>query len=85
MYALKIITLTAQSLTSINGIATTTSGHKKALARLESIFKRPIVGINNKSLGVIADLAECLVQRDLRWPTDDIRQGYNVIRTGKYS
>lgn len=36
---------------SINGVATTTSGHKKALTRLQDLFQRPIVGINNKSLG----------------------------------
>jgi hypothetical protein len=30
-------------------------------------ISRNVVGINNRSLGPLADLAQCLIQRDLRW------------------
>jgi hypothetical protein len=45
-----------------------------------SIFKRPVVGIHNRSYGIIFDLIECLVQRDFSYMTSDIRITYNNIK-----
>lgn len=65
----------------INGIATSRSGMKLALRRLEQLFQRPITGILNRTLGPFVDLLECILQRDARYSTRDVREGYDVIRT----
>lgn len=64
---------------SVNGIATSQSGTQLIINRLEELFHRPITGIHNRTQGVWFDLIECLIQRDLLWPTDDVRDGYRVL------
>lgn len=64
----------------MNGIATSRSGAKLAIQRLQELFDRPVVGIYNRTLGIIADLAECVVQRDLDYATEDIRRGYSLLK-----
>lgn len=66
-------------LISVNGIATSPSGTQLIINRLEALFHRPVVAIHNRTQGIWFDLVECLVQRDLLFPTDDARQGYAVV------
>ncbi|KAH2458198.1 hypothetical protein KXV18_006124 [Aspergillus fumigatus] len=49
----------------INGIATGKHWHQSNLTALADTFGRQIVGIHNPTKGVILDLVECLIQRDL--------------------
>ncbi|PWN42383.1 hypothetical protein IE81DRAFT_341436 [Ceraceosorus guamensis] len=65
----------------VNGVATSPTGNRKVCDKLYKIFKRPVYGISNRSNGVLFDLIECLLQRDLRWPTRDERVGYNALAT----
>ncbi|OGM50004.1 hypothetical protein ABOM_001260 [Aspergillus bombycis] len=74
----------------INGICTGRTWHQSNLTLLANIFRREIVGIHNPtydqliawvpSKGLVLDLVECLIQRDLDYKTQDIRQGRAQLR-----
>lgn len=48
---------------------------------LSSIFKRPIVGIHNRTFGVVFDLMECLIQRCFSYSTEDTRIMYQHLKS----
>ncbi|KAL2846047.1 hypothetical protein BJX68DRAFT_277217 [Aspergillus pseudodeflectus] len=64
----------------INGIATGDHWHQSNLDALAENFGREIVGIHNPTKGLILDLVECLIQRDLDYKTVAIRQGRAHLR-----
>lgn len=64
----------------INGVATSRSGVTLDLIHLEKLFKRPVTGILNRSLGPLMDVLECVVQRCFSINTRDVRFGYKEIR-----
>ncbi|KAL4920143.1 hypothetical protein BDW62DRAFT_199231 [Aspergillus aurantiobrunneus] len=64
----------------INGIATGTHWHQSNLNVLAETFGREIVGIHNPTKGLLLDILECLIQRDLDYKTADIRQGRAQLR-----
>ncbi|RUP44114.1 hypothetical protein BC936DRAFT_149919 [Jimgerdemannia flammicorona] len=47
---------------------------------LASMFGRRIVGIHNRTFGLVFDLVECLLQRDFGYVTDDARQVYANVK-----
>ncbi|KAL5001259.1 hypothetical protein BDV10DRAFT_199181 [Aspergillus recurvatus] len=59
----------------INGIATGTHWHKSNLTLLANTFNREIIGIQNSTKGLLLDIAECLIQRDLNYTTHATRVG----------
>lgn len=63
----------------MNGIGTSRSGAQLIVNRLEELFHRPITGIHNRTYGVWFDVLQCFIQRDLLWPTDDARLGYEIL------
>ncbi|PLB41677.1 uncharacterized protein BDW47DRAFT_133146 [Aspergillus candidus] len=65
----------------INGICTGRSWLQSNLTLLANTFHREIVGIHNPSKGLILDLLESLIQRDLDYKTRDIRQGRAQLRS----
>jgi hypothetical protein len=50
------------------------------LTLLANTFQREVVGIHNPTKGLLFDLIECLIQRDLDYKTQDIRQGRTQLR-----
>lgn len=46
---------------------------------LAAMFGRPITGIHNRSLGIVGDLLECLIQRDFSYATLDVRVTYEAL------
>ncbi|KAL2872842.1 uncharacterized protein BJX67DRAFT_376625 [Aspergillus lucknowensis] len=64
----------------VNGIATGHHWHQSNLDLLAETFGREIVGIHNPTKGLILDLIECLIQRDLDYKTVAIRQGRAQLR-----
>lgn len=48
---------------------------------LSLIFKRPVVGIHNRTYGVVFDLMECLVQRCFSYSTDSTRITYRHLKS----
>lgn len=57
---------------------TTGTGAEEIAERLHTLFKRPIIAVLNRSVGLWFDLVECILQRDLLLTTKDIRVGYKV-------
>lgn len=48
--------------------------------RLSQTFDRKVVGIHNPSDGILFDLIQCLIQRNLNYSTSDIREAYLSIK-----
>ncbi|KAL4910015.1 hypothetical protein BDW74DRAFT_165276 [Aspergillus multicolor] len=59
----------------INGIATGTHWHQSNLTYLSTLFNRQIIGIHNPTKGLLLDILECIIQRDLNYSTRAIRVG----------
>ncbi|KAJ4423210.1 hypothetical protein N0V82_002071 [Gnomoniopsis sp. IMI 355080] len=68
----------------LNGVAVGSHWMKSNLNRLALTFGRPIVGIHNRTSGIVFDVIECLVQRNLSYATEDIRQCYRVMKEKLY-
>ena len=65
----------------LNGCA---SGHKTLQSDincLSEVFGREIIGIHNKSFGLVVDILECLIQRCFGYRTTDVRVAYEQIKT----
>jgi len=58
---------------------------KSNLNRLALTFKRPVLGIHNKTNGILFDVLECLVQRNLGYATYDVRVCYSIIKEKLYN
>ncbi|KAL2434886.1 hypothetical protein ABEF95_010088 [Exophiala dermatitidis] len=63
----------------INGVAVGEHWLQSNLNRLAMTFRRPVLGIHNQTRGIIFDVLECIIQRDLAYPTLDIRQAYDQL------
>ncbi|OQD82241.1 hypothetical protein PENANT_c022G03476 [Penicillium antarcticum] len=64
----------------INGIAAGSRWAQMNVDQLSSTFGRRIIGIHNRTAGVVFDLVECLIQRDFSYATGDIRDSYSCIK-----
>ncbi|KIW91583.1 uncharacterized protein Z519_07550 [Cladophialophora bantiana CBS 173.52] len=63
----------------INGVAVGRHWLQSNLDRLAMTFRRPIFGIHNQTRGIIFDVLECIIQRDLNFATLDIRTAYAAM------
>lgn len=57
---------------------------KNNLNRLAITFGRPILGIHNRTSGIIFDVVECLIQRNFSYATGDVRICYKTVRDVLY-
>lgn len=57
---------------------------KNNLNRLALTFGRPILGIHNRTDGIVFDVVECLVQRNFSYATSDVRNCYKVLKEVMY-
>ena len=64
----------------VNGINTGHSGLQDNVDRLSLTFGREVVGIHNQSYGMITDILECLVQRNLSYNTMDVRVACECVK-----
>lgn len=55
------------------------------LNRLALTFGRPIIGIHNETHGIVFDIIECLIQRNLNYATCDTRVCYRIVKEKLYS
>ncbi|KAK4218328.1 hypothetical protein QBC37DRAFT_412261 [Rhypophila decipiens] len=69
----------------INGVAAGEHWMKSNLNRLALTFKRPILGVHNKTNGILFDVIECLIQRNLSYATTDVRVAYAIIKEKLYN
>lgn len=65
----------------VNGICAGTRWLQENLDMIATVFGRPVVGVHNRTYGIVLDLVECLVQRDFGYMTADIRIAHNAIKT----
>ncbi|OAL38357.1 hypothetical protein AYO20_02416 [Fonsecaea nubica] len=63
----------------INGVAVGRHWLQSNLDRLSMTFRRPVFGIHNQTRGIIFDVLECIIQRDLNFATLDIRIAYAAM------
>lgn len=54
------------------------------LNRLALTFGRPILGVHNRTTGILFDVLECLVQRNLSLATNDIRACFKELKKVLY-
>ncbi|RYP14313.1 hypothetical protein DL765_006478 [Monosporascus sp. GIB2] len=69
----------------INGVAVGEAWLKSNINRLALTFKRPIIGVHNQTSGIIFDVIECLIQRQLGLATRDVREGYKIVKEKLYN
>lgn len=69
----------------LNGVACGEHWMKSCLNRLALTFGRPIIGVHNRTDGVIFDVVECLIQRNLGYATNDVRVCYRIIKEKLYN
>ncbi|KAF4126081.1 hypothetical protein GMORB2_1327 [Geosmithia morbida] len=69
----------------INGVAVGKHWMKLNLNRIAVTFGRPVLGIHNKTAGMIFDVWECLVQRNFGYATSDVRATYKVLKELLYN
>ncbi|KJR87435.1 uncharacterized protein SPSK_01604 [Sporothrix schenckii 1099-18] len=68
----------------LNGVAVGQHRMQSNLDRLALTFKRPILGIHNKTSGILFDVIECLVQRNYTYATRDVRVCYGILKETLY-
>ncbi|KAH6855061.1 hypothetical protein B0I37DRAFT_363803 [Chaetomium sp. MPI-CAGE-AT-0009] len=68
----------------LNGICVGKHWLQSNVDLLSRIFRRPVVGVHNKTSGVVFDLVQCLIQRWLLYATSDIRDCYILVKKALY-
>ncbi|KAF7559188.1 hypothetical protein G7046_g4955 [Stylonectria norvegica] len=68
----------------LNGVAVGQHWMQNNLNRLAITFKRPILGIHNRTSGIIFDVVECLIQRNFNYATSDVRIGFKILKEALY-
>lgn len=63
----------------INGVSVGDHWLQGNLDLIAMTFRRPVVGIHNQTRGIIFDVLECIIQRDLGYATMDIRIAYDAL------
>lgn len=68
----------------LNGVAAGSHWMKSNLNRLALTFGRPIIGIHNRTSGILFDVIECLIQRNFGYATKDVRVCYPILKEKLY-
>ncbi|KND89301.1 hypothetical protein TOPH_06028 [Tolypocladium ophioglossoides CBS 100239] len=68
----------------LNGVAVGEHWMKNNLNRLALTFGRPVLGIHNRTSGIIFDVMECLIQRNFTYATGDVRLCFKILREVLY-
>ncbi|KAI1082578.1 hypothetical protein F5B20DRAFT_578248 [Whalleya microplaca] len=69
----------------LNGVAVGEAWLQNNIDRLALTFKRPIIGVHNRTDGIIFDVIECLIQRNFGYATGDIREAYKIVKEKLYN
>jgi hypothetical protein len=63
----------------INGVSIGTHWLQSNINHLSLLFQRPVVGIHNRTNGIVFDLIQCLIERSFSFCTTDIRAEYTHL------
>ncbi|KAF2270663.1 hypothetical protein CC78DRAFT_611543 [Lojkania enalia] len=64
----------------LNGVSVGKHWLQGNLERLALTFRRPIIGVHNRTYGIIFDLIQCIIERNFAYATYDIRNSYHAIK-----
>ena len=65
----------------LNGCCVTDHALKQNLNLLSDTFGRPVLGIHNRTYGIVGDLVECLIQRALGFYSQETRVAYEYVKS----
>ncbi|KAE9369930.1 hypothetical protein N431DRAFT_547227 [Stipitochalara longipes BDJ] len=68
----------------LNGVAVGKHWLQSNVDRLALTFGRPVLGVHNKTNGIIFDVLQCLIQRNFNYATQDIRDCYSIVKSTLY-
>ncbi|RMZ09998.1 hypothetical protein D0862_03410 [Hortaea werneckii] len=64
----------------LNGVSVGSHWLQANIDRLALTFRRPVRGVHNPTAGIVFDLAQCLLERNFSYSTDDVRVAYKQIK-----
>jgi hypothetical protein len=64
----------------VNGCCVANVGLQMNCDRLSRTFNRPVLGIHNRTYGIVGDLTECVIQRAFNYNTGDSRYAYDHVK-----
>ncbi|OCK80530.1 hypothetical protein K432DRAFT_382140 [Lepidopterella palustris CBS 459.81] len=65
----------------LNGVAVGRHWLQCNIDRLALTFRRPVLGVHNRTNGFIFDLIQCMIERNFCYPTEDVRTSYVQIKS----
>ncbi|KAF2468135.1 uncharacterized protein BDR25DRAFT_290743 [Lindgomyces ingoldianus] len=65
----------------LNGVSVGKHWLRGNLNRLALTFRRPVVGVHNRTWGIVFDLVQCIIERNFCYATVDIRNAYQLIKS----
>ncbi|KAJ5153413.1 uncharacterized protein N7482_009891 [Penicillium canariense] len=69
----------------LNGVAVGKHWLQSNIDRISRTFHRPVVGVHNRTNGIIFDVIQCLIQRALLYSNSNIRQCHVLIKRALYA
>ncbi|KAL3426454.1 hypothetical protein PVAG01_03245 [Phlyctema vagabunda] len=64
----------------LNGVAVGRHWLTSNVNRLALTFGRPVLGVHNKTNGILFDVIQCLIQRNFNYATQDVRDCYSTVK-----
>lgn len=68
----------------VNGVSVGRDWLQSNIDRLSLTFGRKVHGVLNPTSGIVFDLIQCLIQRNLAFATNDVREAYVSIKSALY-
>ncbi|KAK6582500.1 hypothetical protein PZA11_004908 [Diplocarpon coronariae] len=68
----------------LNGVAVGRNWLQNTVDRLALTFGRPVLGVHNKTNGIVFDVLQCLIQRNFTYATQDVRDCYRIVKSTLY-
>ncbi|KAI9052655.1 hypothetical protein LZ554_003994 [Drepanopeziza brunnea f. sp. 'monogermtubi'] len=68
----------------LNGVAAGRNWLQNNVDRLALTFGRPVLGVHNRTNGIIFDVLQCLIQRNFTYATQDVRDCYQIVKRTLY-
>ena len=65
----------------LNGVNCSGADLQNNVDAIAQVFGRPVLGVYNRTYGLMADILECVIQRCLNYPTEDGRVAYEAVKS----
>jgi hypothetical protein len=64
----------------VNGVVVGRHWFRANVNKLAKTFGREVLGVHNPTYGILMDLIQCILERDFSYLTQDIRDGYVLVK-----